>query len=170
MALPFKKCTRCKRWLDRATAFTKDASRGDGLSYRCRECTKAYSDESRDRIRAYKTKWRERNPYYHRERTYGLGFGGYPRLLAKQDGRCAICGTPHPGGRGDTFHVDHDHSCCPGSKSCGRCVRGLLCKLCNMGLGRFRDDPALLRAAADYLELADFTELLKETGHHPDST
>jgi hypothetical protein len=31
-------------------------------------------------------------------------------------------------------------------------VRALLCHHCNVSLGRFKDDPALLRAAADYLE------------------
>lgn len=70
--------------------------------------------------------------------------------LLAQGGRCAICGTTDPGGRGG-FHVDHDRNCCPGKKSCGLCLRGLLCALCNTGLGSFRDDPFALKSAMAYL-------------------
>jgi hypothetical protein len=52
------------------------------------------------------------------------------------------------------FHVDHDHACCPGTRSCGKCIRGMLCNRCNTGLGMFLDDPNRLRHAASYLESA----------------
>lgn len=51
---------------------------------------------------------------------------------------CAICG------RADPSHWDHDHQT--------GVWRELLCRGCNIGLGHFGDDPARLRAAADYLE------------------
>jgi len=57
-------------------------------------------------------------------------------LLTAVD-ECMICGAK------STLHVDHDEA--------KRVIRGLLCKHCNLGLGHFRDDPELLRAAADYL-------------------
>lgn len=36
--------------------------------------------------------------------------------------------------------VDHDHACCAGKISCGKCVRGLICSPCNKFLGHVRDD------------------------------
>lgn len=83
---------------------------------------------------------------------YRLSLERYQELLEAQDGRCAICGVASPGDiRIDRFHVDHDHSCCPGKESCGKCVRGLLCRACNTALGNFRDDPNVLLGALTYL-------------------
>jgi 16S rRNA C967 or C1407 C5-methylase (RsmB/RsmF family) len=47
--------------------------------------------------------------------------------------------------------IDHDHGCCSGTGSCGRCVRGLLCNRCNLMLGFANDQPEILRAALEYL-------------------
>lgn len=63
---------------------------------------------------------------------------------------CDICGTTNPGRR--DFHIDHDHSCCDRPGSCGKCVRGLLCGMCNRAMGSARDLPERLRKMADYLE------------------
>lgn len=62
---------------------------------------------------------------------YNISGADYERLLSSQGGTCAICGIK-PGSR--RLAVDHDHACCPGRRSCGRCVRGLLCKRCNFYL------------------------------------
>ena len=51
---------------------------------------------------------------------------------------CEICG-----GKEDTLNLDHDHQS-------GE-ARGYLCNQCNLGLGHFKDDPKLLRAAIKYL-------------------
>ncbi len=85
-----------------------------------------------------------------RRARYGITQEQYDALLAKQGGACAICRRTNPSGR--DLAVDHDHACCPGAKSCGKCVRSLLCSRCNIGIGQFLDDPPLLRAAAAYLE------------------
>lgn len=86
---------------------------------------------------------------------YGLTEESFESLLAAQGGRCAICGAVEPGTHHGQWHIDHDHSCCPDkatdTPTCGRCVRGILCGQCNLGLGHFRDDPDLLAAAAGYL-------------------
>lgn len=93
--------------------------------------------------RAMDARWRERAPDYMRGYLYGMKPGEFDALLAAQEGRCAICRTDEPGGRG-TWHVDHCHDT--------KVIRGLLCNSCNSGLGRFKDNPAVLRAAADYLD------------------
>lgn len=83
---------------------------------------------------------------------FGLSLEDYDRMLAEQGGTCAICPATEAGGRHNTFFaVDHDHACCPGKGSCGKCVRGLLCAKCNFALGQFDDDPDRLMAAVAYL-------------------
>lgn len=75
----------------------------------------------------------------------GVPAGFFDLTHGIQGGVCAIClGPPAEGDRGDRLHVDHDHVT-------GE-VRGLLCSHCNTALGKFRDDPARLRRAAEYLE------------------
>jgi hypothetical protein len=69
-------------------------------------------------------------------------------MLADQGGVCAVPGC----GAGGVLHIDHDHECCPGTYSCGECVRGLICGNCNTGLGLFGDDVARITGAADYLQ------------------
>lgn len=67
----------------------------------------------------------------------------YDAMLLSQDGKCAICGTETSAGKG-RFSVDHDHGT-------GK-IRGLLCNNCNAGIGLLKDDPRVLRYAANYLE------------------
>jgi len=74
---------------------------------------------------------------------YGITLEEFNRILEKQGGRCAICGTTESGGRHNTFHVDH----CHGSNR----VRGLLCLNCNRGIGYFHDNVETLKNAAKYL-------------------
>lgn len=81
--------------------------------------------------------WRARHLKY----TYGITYSLYTDQLARQGGVCAICRNP-PTGR--VLDVDHNHTT--------GAVRGLLCRGCNTSLGKFKDSPELLRAAAAYLE------------------
>jgi len=93
--------------------------------------------------------------HYGLVRHYGISFTEYAEMYAQQGGVCAICGLPEtaklPGrptknsdSRVRDLSVDHDHKT-------GR-VRQLLCNSCNHMLGAAKDDPAILRAAADYFE------------------
>lgn len=74
----------------------------------------------------------------------------WAELFIAQGESCALCASSEPG---RFWCVDHDHDCCPGEHSCGQCIRGILCWHCNVGLGHFRDNPATLLAAANYVAL-----------------
>ncbi len=77
--------------------------------------------------------------------SYGINLADYEAMLQGQDGVCAICHKAPKGTRnGKVLHVDHDHNS-------GK-LRQLLCTNCNTGLGKFMDDPELLKLAAIYLE------------------
>jgi len=95
------------------------------------------------------------------EQTYSLSPAEYEALLAIQGGVCAICRRAT--GKVRRLAVDHDHSCCDGPTSCGRCVRGLLCKPCNRMLGHLRDDPEAARRAAEYLTYPPARDLRSPT-------
>ena len=79
---------------------------------------------------------------YIRQRKYGITAEGLAALIASQGGLCAICGVVFEKGRSP--HVDHDHA--------SGATRGALCRSCNLALGMLRDDPSVLRRAAEYLE------------------
>lgn len=80
---------------------------------------------------------------------YAMTKESFETLLAEQGGACAICKCPID----LSAHIDHDHKCCPKrQRSCGKCVRGLLCGSCNHLLGQAKDNPETLRSAIIYLE------------------
>lgn len=79
---------------------------------------------------------------------FGLTGEEYAKLYEFQGGKCAICQVAT--GQARALAVDHDHSCCPGPTSCGECVRGLCCSVCNqIILGRY--GPQAFRRALQYL-------------------
>jgi len=118
-------------------------------AYQAKHLAKPGVRESR---RAYTREWRreERKNFPERQRwrslnyNYGLTREQYEVMVTAQEGKCAICRVDKPGGKGKFFHVDHCHD--------SDRVRELLCHGCNTGLGAFKDDSELLRAAAAYLE------------------
>jgi hypothetical protein len=86
---------------------------------------------------------------------FGISSDLYWALYEFQGGRCAIFGC-RATGKTKALAVDHDHSCCPGRTSCGKCVRGLLCGPHNEMFGRNGDDPNVFMDMADYLRFPTF--------------
>lgn len=137
--------------------FRRQAKNPDGLFPWCKACQGAYNREyAKDPgNHSRRLAWRRVNESYDRSQRAQYLYGvNVSDLLAAQDGRCAICGTDDAGGRWKTWHVDHDSTCCPRKRqrTCGACVRGLLCSSCNLMLGHAKDSPERLRAAAEYVE------------------
>ena len=129
----------------------------DRVNAYMREYLKDYRKKNRKKLRAAHRKWYAANKHaisvkgqrrYEQLRDctlrkkYGIGVAEYNAMLLKQSGRCAICLTDAPGGRG-RFHVDHCHDT--------KRVRGLLCNQCNRMVGQGKDIAIVFLAAARYL-------------------
>lgn len=72
---------------------------------------------------------------------YSLSVDDYDYLVALYDGCCHLCIRMDD----RPLNIDHDHDCCPTtsedtSRSCGLCIRGLLCLRCNTLMSFVDDD------------------------------
>lgn len=75
---------------------------------------------------------------------YGISYQQYSDMWDAQSGRCAICSRQLLSGKGTgSAHVDHDHAT--------GVFRAILCMGCNIGIGKFSEDPGRLESAAAYL-------------------
>ena len=118
----------------------------------CDNCTAKRGQERREKnlARVQATYWKDPKSAIRRRLSRELlRMGLSIEWFDSQGTRCGICGTDKPGGRGG-WHIDHDHTCC--QIGCQKCVRGILCHRCNVGLGQFCDEPERLKAAIQWLE------------------
>ena len=137
-----KLCSKCRNTKS-LTEFYRNQSQPGGYHYYCKPCKneadKEYKSRDPDRYREHARKsnrrWKLRN-------VYKMSETDYLRLLNLHQHKCHICNQPFSADLAD--HIDHDHT--------SHRVRGILCGNCNWALGLFKDNPALLRQAADYLE------------------
>lgn len=159
-----KQCYRCKETKP-LSEFKPDKRMKDGHHSWCVDCWRAYhreryqqakkdpeklarirknSMESARRMRAVDP---DRHNGYARKYKHNIEQAAYEALLASQQGLCANPGCSRP-----ARDIDHDHTCCPGKRACGKCIRGILCRPCNFVLGAVEDDVERLRGLAIYLE------------------
>ena len=147
-----RRCWTCKK-VKALTEFGKNARYPDKKHRTCRACVneanrvqrgKKTVEERRERWRKqaakFRAKYPERARALQRKALYGITQDQYDELVKRQNGLCAICSNP-PGKR--ALHIDHCHDT-------GQ-IRGLLCSVCNISLGGFRDDTNLLMKAIEYL-------------------
>lgn len=119
-----KLCSTCKQ--NKAeTEFHKYKKGTLGLQGNCIPCQKKIS-----RVQAWK------------RQGIDIDYDKYEGMLKDQDKCCAICDFEP---NGADLAVDHDHDT--------KKIRGLLCQNCNTALGKFRDSPARLKRALEYLAL-----------------
>jgi len=96
------------------------------------ECLRLAKQRDKESIRDYRLRT-----------TFGITAKEYDEQLELQMGGCAICRATIGDGAGRRLAVDHCHET-------GR-IRGILCGSCNLGLGKFQDDPIILGRAIQYL-------------------
>lgn len=132
-----KTCSVCKETKP-FKDFYKNRAKKDGYQYRCKDCSKVGTQKRYRTKLVYDSADKKRDR--HLRTKYGIDINTYNDLLSKQHYRCAICGID---ANDLELCVDHCHN----TKE----IRGLLCKNCNFGIGHFKDSPALLQAAIEYL-------------------
>jgi hypothetical protein len=117
-----QECTMCHEVKSLADFYfyKRDGKQGSPYRY-CKVCHNART-----------RRWHKENPDVRREsnwktREISCTVEQYEQMMQEQDSVCAICEMPEPSGR--NLAVDHSHET-------GE-VRGLLCTLCNVTVGKF---------------------------------
>ena len=160
-------CVQCckeksKKWYsDKERANIKSKNWSDKNPGRKAAATAKHRAKDHDRVRAQgkisdlkrrtndrdRMNTNQRNRYFKNlDKNIGKRYGVEPTHPRPEV--CEICGKPetaiHDKGRLRLLSLDHDHK--------AKEFRGWLCHCCNVGLGNYKDNPELLRKAADYLE------------------
>ena len=134
-----KHCRACDTRKPLSAFRQAERYRGGVYSY-CMECEKALrharytSPEYRKwaRERAASDEYKTAALGWRVKLRYGISLADYEAMSARQGDVCGICGRTNK----CRLAVDHDHACCnEKAKSCGNCLRALLCAVCNRSVG-----------------------------------
>lgn len=58
---------------------------------------------------------------------------------------CEVCGDLN------NLCIDHDHTCCNSTPTCGKCTRGVLCNSCNKAEGNLKGDTGIILNLYEYV-------------------
>lgn len=138
----------CGKWMPRARAYcARNPGHPEG---QCRspEAVAAWRQRSASRDRIVTPEAKARWARKHKLTRYGLTQEDFDRMLEAQGYACAMGGEPFT--EDTVVCIDHNHECCPEERrSCGRCIRGLLCVGCNRALGIIERKYEMARAYLD---------------------
>jgi len=168
-----KTCCHCKE--DKVfSEFWKDSSRKDGLHHNCKKCGNEMSklsykknqelhgssyipranrtpeeqqalqrqraNDRRKRKMSEDPNWKKLTEMaYKTRKTFKEVESWFNKQWMRQQAQCAICGKVFC----DDDCIDHNHDTNE--------LRGLLCKLCNAGIGMLQDSPEVCLKANEYL-------------------
>jgi hypothetical protein len=146
---PERVCNRCSQRLPvTCFVFYKTAHcKRTGRRYRVNHCRRCRWEMLKKTKAKRADHYRRMGRAYKLASLFGMTWAEYDAMHARQGGVCAICRRPETRrvkGTLSDLCVDHCHAT-------GR-VRGLLCQRCNMTIGLARDEAAILRAAAEYID------------------
>ena len=141
-----------KKYRNRPDVKAKEKEYEKTVRSRERKRLNAWRKEHREHVNAQARGYYDSDKRYdaHVKKSYGVDISGIDSLVASQNNKCPICGNGFGEGR-RRRHIDHDHKT-------GQ-IRSILCSNCNLGIGYFLDDPHVLRAAADYIEIHKYEQL-----------
>lgn len=104
---------------------------------RCKICVIKFRTKRKGTTEAERMAW-------FRHKKYGLEKSEFPDWFMIAHGKCAICSKDLSlNSKKNKACLDHDHKT-------GK-IRGILCHLCNAGLGFFKDNPAILKKAMEWV-------------------
>lgn len=114
------------------------------INHHCKSCNtkkaKEWCNNNREARKLSSSK-------YHYKKSYNLSIEEISAMFESQNGKCPVCNSLMilDGKRSNQQAViDHCHET--------NDIRGMLCNLCNKGLGHFRDNAEFLSNAIKYLK------------------